>query len=186
METRARLHNITRDYKSGKPLLTFEVDTAPPEELERIQDKELSLKATLYRKKRSLNANAYFHVLNDKIAKATGVSRFYSKNTLISRYGQREIINDNPVTITTKAPGEYMMEQEFLHTYLCAVTEKPEPKTGELVTWYSYIVYRGSHTYNTEEMSQLIDGTVEEAKQLGIETLTPEEIARMEAEWAAK
>lgn len=186
METRARLHDIARDYETGRPLLTFTVDRADPDELDRIKEKDLTLRAVIFRQRRSLDANAYFHVLNDKIAKATNVSRFYSKNLLIARYGQREIIDDIPVTITTKAPDNYMMEQEYLHTYLCATNDKTDPETGEVSTWYSYRVYRGSHTYSSAEMSQLIDGTVAEAKQLGIETMTPDEIARMEAEWDGK
>lgn len=42
---------------------------------------------------------------------------------------------------------------------------------------------RGSHTYDTKEMSRLIDGTVEEAKELGIETLTPDQVERMKQAW---
>jgi hypothetical protein len=42
---------------------------------------------------------------------------------------------------------------------------------------------RGSHTYDTKEMSRLIDGVVEAAKELGIETLTPEQLERMKAAW---
>ena len=38
---------------------------------------------------------------------------------------------------------------------------------------------RGSSTYNTEEMSKLIDGLVSECKEQGIETLPPEELERM-------
>ena len=41
----------------------------------------------------------------------------------------------------------------------------------------------GSHTYDTKEMSRLIEGTVSEAKELGIDTRTPEEIALMTEEW---
>ena len=46
-----------------------------------------------------------------------------------------------------------------------------------------YKVYRGSHTYDTKEMSLLIDGTVADAKELGIETITPAEIAEMKERW---
>ena len=46
-----------------------------------------------------------------------------------------------------------------------------------------YYVMRGSHTYNTAEMSRLIDGTVSEAKALGIETLSPDELERMKQAW---
>ena len=38
---------------------------------------------------------------------------------------------------------------------------------------------------DTKEMARLIDGTIREAKELGIETDTPETLARYQAEWAA-
>ena len=44
-------------------------------------------------------------------------------------------------------------------------------------------VYLGSSNYNTQEMSLLIDGVVEECKELGIETLTPQELAAMMEAW---
>ena len=46
-----------------------------------------------------------------------------------------------------------------------------------------YLLLRGSHTYNTAEMSSLIDGTVQDAKEQGIETATPDELERMKQQW---
>ena len=43
--------------------------------------------------------------------------------------------------------------------------------------------YRGTSSYNSLEMSKLIDWVVEEAKWHGIETETPEQLARRKAEW---
>jgi hypothetical protein len=42
---------------------------------------------------------------------------------------------------------------------------------------------RGSHTYDTKEMARLIDGVVYEAKSIGIETLSPDELERMKSLW---
>ena len=42
-----------------------------------------------------------------------------------------------------------------------------------------YKVYKGSSEYDSKEMSILIDGVIQEAKQLDIETLTPQQIAGM-------
>ena len=39
---------------------------------------------------------------------------------------------------------------------------------------------------DSKEMSRLIEGTIDEAKQLGIETATPKEIAEMTAKWEAE
>lgn len=186
MESKAKLVDVSRDYRNGKPILSFIIEDIDYADIENLRDRELKLRVTRYFERRSLNANAYFHLLNDQIAKALGNSRFYQKNLLLARYGQREIADDVPITLTTKAPPEYMMEQEFIHSFLAEIREKINQATGETSTWYFYKIYRGSHTYNTQEMAQLIDGTVSEAKELGIETLTPRELARMEAEWNQK
>lgn len=43
--------------------------------------------------------------------------------------------------------------------------------------------YYGSSTYDSKEMSTLIDFIVNEAKELGIETMTPIELSRLKEEW---
>lgn len=45
------------------------------------------------------------------------------------------------------------------------------------------IFYYGSSEYDTKQMSRLIDLIIDECKEQGIETLTPDEIARMKASW---
>ena len=125
-------------------------------------------------KKRSLSANAYFHVLSDKIADAVGCSKAYSKNSLLGSYGQRERDdNGNAITLAV-AEGVDMMEREDIHTVL---VDRDLIK-GE---WFDiYEVIRPSHTYSKHEFNVLITGTVSEAKALGIETMTPGEIERLE------
>lgn len=125
-------------------------------------------------KKRSLSANAYFHVLSDKIADAIGVSKAYAKNFLLSRYGQRELDESGePLRLAVKE-GIDLMEREDIHTSLVGY----DYVDGEQYDVYE--VVRGSHTYTSAEMNVLITGTVSEAKELGIETMTPQEIARLE------
>ena len=51
---------------------------------------------------------------------------------------------------------------------------------------FFYRVYRGSHDYNTMEMSQLIKGTIEECKAQEISVATPDEIAHMQSLWEAR
>ena len=45
----------------------------------------------------------------------------------------------------------------------------------------TYIMLRGSSSYDTKEMARLIDGLVSECKEVGIETLPPDEVERMMA-----
>ena len=47
------------------------------------------------------------------------------------------------------------------------------------ILYRTYIVVRGSSTYNTKEMSVLVDGLIQEAKQQGIETMTPADLAEL-------
>ena len=56
-------------------------------------------------------------------------------------------------------------------------------KANEKDNYTYYKIYKGSSQFNQEEMSILIDGIVEEAKQLGIETMTPSEIANLKSMW---
>ena len=142
------------------------------------QDKTKRWDIKEHREKRSLDANAYFHVLCDKLRLKLGISMARCKNHLIADYGQIQYLPDGaPMIYKTNAPEEYMLELETIHTKCVKVAEE----NGKEVFFYR--LYRGSHEYDTKEMSQLIDGTVTECKQAGIETATPDEIARMEALW---
>lgn len=142
------------------------------------QDKTKRWDIKEHREKRSLDANAYFHVLCDKLRLKLGISMARCKNHLISDYGQIQYLPDGaPMIYKTNAPEDYMAELETIHTKCVKVTEE----NGKEVFFYR--LYRGSHEYDTKEMSQLIDGTVQECKAVGIETATPDEIARMEALW---
>ena len=182
METTGKLVSATRDIVSGKLNITFQIDTAPVDELNFLAQLEsLDIKAVKHRKKRSLNSNDYFHVLVGKIAEKLTISKAKAKNILICKYGQAELLPDgSPLIYKTNAPVEYMEELESIHS----IPVKYGEENGKQVVFYK--LYRGSHTYDTKEMSLLIDGTVADAKDLGIETLTPDEIRRMVAAWQGK
>lgn len=153
--------------KSGRSVM-LEVSKDIPYEI----GEELDITIDKHRKKRSRDANAYFHVLVDELRQVLDISFTACKNHLITSYGQIEYIGDEPAVIKTNVPPEQMQEQETLH---CKPIAVKNPEEG--VYWYR--VYRGSHTYNSKEMNILISGTVQEASAQGIEVLTPNEIARL-------
>lgn len=131
------------------------------------------------KKKRSLDSNAYFHVLVGKLAQAQTppISKARCKNMLIADYGQEEYIDGQIVVLKSNLPPEKMCNVEYLHTSCVKIAEE----NGKEV--YFYKVYRGTHTYDTKEMAKLIDGTIQECKNVGIETATPAEIDRMQQLW---
>ena len=135
---------------------------------------DVDFKAEKRREKRSLNANSYFYVLCGKIADATDASKPEVHNRMLCRYGQYMKDKDNIVFCLYPADIDYQ-NAEDVHL---KPTGHFEDKGGIRYEWFT--IMRGSHDYNTQEMAKLIDGTVSEARELGIETLTPAEIKRME------
>ena len=55
--------------------------------------------------------------------------------------------------------------------------------TGKLEGCKKIIAYYGSSCYDTKAMSVLIDYIVDDAKAIGVETLTPEEIEGLKEGW---
>ena len=174
METQGRIKGLSRDWRSNKMVISFEIDGVPSDIDDLTRFEELDITARRHREKRSLNANAYFHVLCQKIAEKTGNSITAEKNRLIREYGQFEYVDGKIPTITMKLEYEDgMLLMDGLHVRVVS-------RDTETV---KFGLMRGSHTYNTAEMARLIDGTVEDAKEFGIETLTPMQIERMKAAW---
>ena len=171
---RGTIEGVTRSYPTNRLRVTFEVDAI--DEIRGMEGADLDITVKKHREKRSLDANAYFHVLVGKIADIQGISKPKCKNILLGRYGQREIIEGKPVFISVISDVD-MMEREDIH---CTPVGYGHANGREFT---HYAVVRPSHTYDTKEMSVLIDGTVDEAKEMGIETMTPAEIKKMEETW---
>ena len=149
----------------------------PPETIEKYVDKDLDITLKLYKEKRSLNANAYFHVLVEKIAGVMKATHTEIHNQLIADYGYHDP-DIPPIILDDRVDWRRL---DSIHLQPTDHTKMME--NGQL--YRIYYVMRGSHTYDTAEMSRLIDGTVSEAKELGIETLTPSELERMKQAWKA-
>lgn len=136
-----------------------------------IPDGELTVKIGKKIKRRSLNANAYFHLLVGKIARALDISESEAKNQTVLDYGEQAAVIALPCDVKPSTAG--IAYSKWLNDFI-------SPKG---VKCSQYAVYKPTHELNSAEMARLIDGVVFEAKQLGIETKTPAEIAEMKALW---
>ena len=127
-----------------------------------------------HRKKRSLDANAYCFVLISKIAEKTGVGI-----KEIYRKAVREIGGNNTVVCVKDEAVDALCsgwELKGLGWQTDTVASKLDGCTN-------VILYYGSSTYDTKTMSRLIDYVVQDAKALGIETMTPYELAALIERW---
>ena len=171
MKISGRIVGANIDFRTNKPTISFEVNERSDFEalVDEMRDKDkLSIEVKQYRQHRSLNANAYAWLLIGKIADIVraGKDEIYLK--LLKRYGQSELIS-----VLSHVPiGNYIKYYE----------EAGESKlNGKMFTHYR--VYKGSSEFDTREMSIFIDGVVSEAKELGIQTETPNQIAEMKSRW---
>lgn len=135
------------------------------------QGKRYTVEIKEYRPKRSLDSNGYLWVLCDKIAERIGISKAEVYRKAIKEIGG----NSDTVCVMEKAADALCNGWE--HNGLGWVTERFPSKIDGCV---NVTLYYGSSTYDSATMSRLIDSLIEDAKELGIETMTPQELARLE------
>lgn len=131
--------------------------------------------------KRSINANNYHWTLCEQMARALRTSRFEVHNQLMMDYGIDWKDEQGKRTFVLMKDDDAYLRMQTTHY---RPTDATENRKGTIYRWF--VLLKPSHLMDSKEMSALIDGTVSEAKELGIETRTPDEIARMKQLWDTK
>lgn len=140
-------------------------------------NKEYVITVKQYRRKRSLDANAYCWVLIDKLAEETGLSK-----SDIYRSAVREIGGNSEIICVRDSAVEKLCKGwEHNGEGWQTATSKSKLDGCTNVT-----LYYGSSVYDTKQMSRLIDNIVQDCKALGIETMTPAELHLLKEGWATK
>lgn len=138
-----------------------------------------------HREKRSLTQNAYYWKLLSILARKLHMSNARLHNLMLRECAPPFMIDDHiamqPIPDTETAEAQ-VLESETYHL---------RPSSGTItdkngVTYRWYVLLRGSSTFNTAEMSALLDRLIEDCKEQGIETLPPHEIMRMRQEEYAR
>lgn len=174
MDCTGRLHSVNKDWRTGRVILSFEIDGEPTEAINCISQCELlNITAKKYRKKRSLDANGYCWAIITKIANHPDIksSKEEVYEEMLQKYGYLYKDEEGYIPMTVKAGVD--MSKIVGHWKFYKSNGKFD----------SYLMIKGSSEYNTQEMAHFIDMVVQEAKELGIETLTPDELERMKASW---
>ena len=123
-----------------------------------------------HKERRSLSANNYSWKLQDEISKKLGIGIDEVHNKMVLDYGVLETFS---ITKEAVASATRMFD------YFKVLGESE-------INGKTFVHIRagiGTHLYNTKEMSVFINGVVQEAQQLGIETKTPNEIKEMLSLW---
>lgn len=153
---------LTKDYK--------ETDKAF---LQADSGKEMDVEIFPRKKKRSLDANAYMWVLCDKIAKAIRSTKEEVYREVVHSVGVFDYI-----AVVDKAVDKFVDNWKSRGTGWLAEAEE-----STIYGCKKVCVYYGSSTYDSKEMSRLIDEVVHRAAELGIETIPENELKQLEEEW---
>lgn len=178
MQTTGIILKTDTDINTRKLKISLLVDVNNKEVVEQLKsENKLCIELKKWRQKRSLDANSYCWVLCDKIAK-----ELCKDGTIVTK---EDVYKDAILQIGSFEP---FIVQEKTYSKFKRIWEKQG--LGFLVQEVSkkdkcikVNCYYGSSTYNTKEMSLLIECIVELAKTLNIETKPQSEIDSLLKEW---
>lgn len=127
-------------------------------------DKEKIYEIKEKKSRRSLTQNAYYWVLLHELAKALKIDNDTMHRMMLERYGVYEVISVQS-GIDLKGYFKYFEQigrgtvngKEFIH----------------------YRIFKGSSQMDSKEFSVLLDGLISDCEELGIPTLTREEIGKL-------
>ena len=131
--------------------------------------KKYAVEIKQYRPKRSLDSNALYWALVGKLADALHTSTAEIHNLMLRRYGQLERYGDELVRVVIPETEDTQKKTDQAETYHLKPTSHTRVgKDGR--TYRTYLMLRGSSTYDTKEMTRLIDGLISECNDAGIDT----------------
>lgn len=175
-ELTGRITNISFSYSNGKPLITFEMEdkrSAMKMAETLLQEEKLSIKIDKFRKKRSLDANAYAWVLIGKISEKTNIPAEDIYRAAIKEIGSYDI-----VCVQTEAVDSLRSVWEKN-----GIGWQTATLPSRIAGCTNVMLYYGSSTFDVAQMARLITNLQQDCEQLGIETKSPEELLSLLNSW---
>lgn len=168
------IKNFFYSHFDKKTTVELTLDGCQCEELEKHKDCEVEISIKKYYKKRSKDANAYFWVLLDRLAVVINLPKEEIYRSYIRQIGG----NNDVVCVQDKAVEKLC--KGWNNNGIGWVTDTMPSKIDGCT---NVILYYGSSTYDTAQMSRLIDLVVQDCKAQGIETMTPEQLDQLLSSW---
>lgn len=183
IELTGKINALNIEFATEKALLTLEINEKEDIKLgyDELHDVEkLSIEIKKYRKKRSLDANSYFWVLCGKLAAKTQQNK-----TDIYRHLIREIGDNFEILPIRNAAVDKFISNWGRDNggkkrlgWICDIVGE-----SKIDGYTNVCAYYGSSTYDSKQMSDLINSVIVECEEQGIQTATPDEIANMLSLW---
>ncbi len=159
---------------TGKQVLKVELDGDFTQRYDDLKDFPVTVEVKRWRRDRSLDANAYFWLLADRLAAEMGISKEEVYRTQIRQIGGVS------TTVCVKSEAVDQLCEVWKNN---GIGWQSETFDSKIPGCTNVILYYGSSTYDTKQMSALIEKTVQDCQAVGIETKTPEEIQSLLDQW---
>ena len=177
MRITGRIVGANIDFNTGKPTISFEVNERNDFKLmvDELRDREkLTIEVKPYRARRSLDANAYCWVLIDRLAEKLCESKEVIYRQYITHIG------GNSEIVCVKNNAVERLCSGWRRNGLGWQTETFDSKISGCT---NVVLYYGSSVYDSAQMARLLDLIIQDCKELGIPTETPDEIANLLSMW---
>jgi hypothetical protein len=138
-----------------------------------MKPKKYTVEIKEHREKRSLDANAYYWLLCGELARTLN-----EPTEEIYRRHIRDISNYDVLCMLEEAFDEFAAKWTSNH-----LGRRIETRASKIPGCVTVLAYYGSSDFSRSEMTKLIDNCVQDCKAVGIETMTPAELARLTEEW---
>lgn len=177
MKLTGKIVDANIDFVTGIPKVTLAINEKNDflqgyDDLKDIE--KLSIEIKPFRARRSLDANAYCWVLIDKIAESQGVSKEEVYREAIKNIG------GNSEIVCVKNEAVERLCESWRRNGIGWQTDTFSSKIDNCT---NVILYYGSSVYDTKQMSLLLENLIQDCKALGIQTESPDAIAKMKSLW---
>lgn len=178
MVTTGKLTGVTVDVFNRKLNVTFQIDTEPVDDLNELAKLDkIEITAKKHKEKRSLDANAYFWVLCDRLSQKLNIPKTEIYKGYIKEIG---------------GVSEVVCVQDRAVDKLCSgwwhngIGWQTETFPSKIDGCTNVILYYGSSTYDKDQMSRLISMVIEDCNAQKIPTITEKQYEAMMSRWGAK
>lgn len=161
-----KLESVSKAIIGKDYLVTFRLDGYP----QGMEGKTLEVSVKEYKPHRSKDANALLWVCLTEIAKALRTDNWSVYLQMLKRYGKAVCIVVKPEAV--ESVKKQWRECEVLGDY--EVNGQPAVQM---------LCYYGSSTFDSSEMSRLLDGVISEMDEMGLQKPTSAEMTRALDEW---
>ena len=167
---KGRLVDFSLNPFTRKQRITIELDSDFREGFEALREVDIAISIKKWRPIRSNDANKYFHLFVNQIALSRGLKDDEVKRTLVEDYGVIDRDDEGKIGFLLKVGIDPHRVSKYVRLF--------DTVEIEGTRFNRYFALKPTHEMDSKEMSRLIDGAVQAAQELGIDTDTPEQRAR--------